>query len=115
MNEPRPDAFQPVTAEQLDELVRRLVEALHPLRIYLFGSHARGTAGADSDVDVMIVIQDTRRLGVAGLRRAHQALRGLRMPVELHWRSSRQFQQRARTAGTLEHEVVTRGRMLYAA
>ena len=36
----------------LTDLVRRLVEAYHPERIYLFGSKARGDAGPDSDFDL---------------------------------------------------------------
>lgn len=43
-------------AEQaLDEVVHRLVEALNPVAIYLFGSRARGTARPDSDFDLMVV------------------------------------------------------------
>ena len=33
----------------LAEVVRRVVEAYVPERVYLFGSKARGDAGADSD------------------------------------------------------------------
>lgn len=44
------------TAEQaLDEVVHRLVAALDPVAIYLFGSRGRGTAGADSDFDLLVV------------------------------------------------------------
>ncbi len=44
------------TAEQaLDEVVRRLVQALDRLSIYLFGSRARGTARPDSDFDLMVI------------------------------------------------------------
>ena len=32
----------------LAEIVRRLVETYHPLRIYLFGSRARSAATADT-------------------------------------------------------------------
>jgi predicted nucleotidyltransferase len=42
----------------LAEIVRRLVEAYHPERIYLFGSHARGEAGPDSDYDLMVVVSE---------------------------------------------------------
>ncbi len=41
--------------EALDEVVCRLVEALDPVAIYLFGSRARGTARPDSDFDLMVV------------------------------------------------------------
>ncbi|PYO54511.1 MAG: hypothetical protein DMD83_22120, partial [Candidatus Rokuibacteriota bacterium] len=42
----------------LVEIVRRLVEAYRPDRIYLFGSRARGTAGAESDYDLLVVVPD---------------------------------------------------------
>ncbi|MHB9026128.1 MAG: nucleotidyltransferase domain-containing protein [Armatimonadota bacterium] len=46
------------TKEQLDELVRRIVEAVHPMRIILFGSAARGEMRRDSDIDVMVVVPE---------------------------------------------------------
>ena len=39
--------------ELLAEIVRRLVDAYDPLRVYLFGSRARGDFGPDSDYDIM--------------------------------------------------------------
>jgi uncharacterized protein len=38
------------------EMVRRIVAEFHPEKIVLFGSHARGTAGPDSDVDLLVVM-----------------------------------------------------------
>ena len=37
----------------------RIVERLHPDRVILFGSHARGMAGQDSDVDLLVVMPVT--------------------------------------------------------
>ncbi len=42
----------------LDELVRRTVESVHPLRIILFGSAARGEMGPNSDLDTLVVMPD---------------------------------------------------------
>jgi predicted nucleotidyltransferase len=42
----------------LREIVRRIVDAYHPLRIYIFGSKARGDSGADSDYDLLVVVKD---------------------------------------------------------
>jgi predicted nucleotidyltransferase len=36
--------------EVIEEMTRRLVEFYRPVRIYLFGSEARGEAGPDSDL-----------------------------------------------------------------
>jgi uncharacterized protein len=42
----------------IDELVRRIVEAVHPRRIILFGSAARGEMGVNSDLDVLVVMPE---------------------------------------------------------
>ena len=39
----------------MDEIVRRIVGAVRPHRIILFGSRARGTAGESSDVDLLVI------------------------------------------------------------
>ena len=44
-----------VTREQIDAAVRILAEAARPARIVLFGSHARGDAREDSDVDFLVI------------------------------------------------------------
>ncbi|MGH7987543.1 MAG: nucleotidyltransferase domain-containing protein [Candidatus Acidiferrales bacterium] len=42
----------------LQKIVDRLADAYHPLRIYLFGSKARGDSGPDSDYDLLLVVND---------------------------------------------------------
>ena len=44
-----------VTDQLLDEMVQAIVQEIAPEQIYLFGSHARGTARPDSDVDLLII------------------------------------------------------------
>ena len=45
-----------VTQEALKAFTDRLVEAFAPERVILFGSMARGTAGLESDADVLVVM-----------------------------------------------------------
>ncbi|HWP62852.1 MAG TPA: nucleotidyltransferase domain-containing protein [Candidatus Binatia bacterium] len=62
-----------MTAPLLDPQITRLLGLLREglaelygdrLRgLYLFGSYARGTAGPDSDLDVLVVLEDFSRYG----------------------------------------------------
>ncbi len=45
----------PVTDDLLREIVRRILKVGDPLKIVLFGSHARGNAGPESDLDILVV------------------------------------------------------------
>lgn len=42
--------------DAIAEMVRRIVSHFNPDKIILFGSHARGQAGPDSDVDLLVVM-----------------------------------------------------------
>ncbi|MFH1435467.1 MAG: nucleotidyltransferase domain-containing protein [Pseudomonadota bacterium] len=49
----------------LDAIVRRIVDAVKPEKIILFGSAARGEMGNNSDVDLLIVKAGAHRRKVA--------------------------------------------------
>ncbi len=42
-----------IDSETIDELLQRIVQAVHPLRVLLFGSASRERMGPDSDIDVV--------------------------------------------------------------
>ena len=53
-----------ITEDKIEELGRRIAEAVQPRRIIVFGSSARGEAGPHSDIDVLVVMPD-------GVHRGH--------------------------------------------
>jgi predicted nucleotidyltransferase len=44
------------TAELIPAMTQRIVRGFNPLRVILFGSQARGDAGRQSDVDLLVVL-----------------------------------------------------------
>jgi predicted nucleotidyltransferase len=97
------------------EVVRRLVEAYRPERIYLFGSVARGDAGPDSDYDIMVVVPDDAPAKLRRSRAAYVALWGTGVASDvLVWTVS-QFDSRLHLAASLPAIVIREGRLLYSA
>ena len=45
----------PITKELLQETTEKIVREINPRKVALFGSHARGTARPDHDLDFLIV------------------------------------------------------------
>ena len=99
---------------RLGEIVRRLVTALQPERIYLFGSKARGDEGPESDYDVMVVVPDAappeRRRG----RTAYRALRGTGTAADVVVLTRTRFEERRHVVSSLPATVEREGRLLYA-
>lgn len=60
----------------LGEITKRIVGAIHPKRIILFGSAARGAMTEDSDLDLLVITQDGAHRRQAS-QIAYKALRGI--------------------------------------
>jgi predicted nucleotidyltransferase len=99
----------------LAEIVRRLVEAYRPERIYLFGSHARGEAGPDSDYDILLVLPDEAPQDRRGSRLAYQVLRGTGTAADIVVTTRSVFERRRRVPASLPATVEREGAILYAA
>jgi uncharacterized protein len=109
------DGSDRVRDERLAEIVRRLVATLSPRAIYLFGSQLYGMPTRDSDVDIMVLVEDESKDFVELNQRGYECLRGLGLPVELHFCSVGRFNSWSTVVGTLQREVMRKGRLLYAA
>ncbi|MBI2939103.1 MAG: nucleotidyltransferase domain-containing protein [Chloroflexi bacterium] len=99
----------------LAEIVRRLVEAYQPERIYLFGSVARGEAGPDSDYDLLVVVPASDLPGYRRDQLAYRALRGVRAAKDVLVWTRDEFECRLHLPASLPATVVREGRLLYAA
>jgi len=105
----------PITPEQVDEIVRRLVEALSPRRVYLFGSQVSGRPHAESDVDIYVVTADNAPDRFELARRGYAAVRDVPLPIELHFCRQATFERYGAVVGSVQREVKQRGRVVYAA
>jgi len=99
--------------EQIRCMVRRIAAEFDPDQIILFGSHARGEAGPDSDVDLLVV------MSVKGSQRAKQleiraAVRDVHVPKDIIVSRAEEFQWRKDTVGTIEYPATHEGKVLYA-
>lgn len=99
----------------LDEIVARLVGALEPERVYLFGSRARGEETDDSDFDILIVVPASELPGHSRDRIALRAIRGLRVPVDVIVMTREEFDRKRGVVCSLPATVDREGQLLYAA
>lgn len=95
-------------------LLERIIEAMRPDQIWLFGSRARGGARPTSDWDLLVVVSDDSSDEELDLMHAWQLIRDLRIPADVIsvWRS--EFEEARDHVGTLVRTVVGEGRRVYA-
>jgi len=103
-----------LTSEQLQELVNRIVAAVRPLRIVLFGSAARGEMGPDSDIDVMVIMPDgTHRRHTAEM--LHRQFFGIPFGIDVIVTTPSDLEKYSHTAGLIYRTILEEGHELYAA
>jgi predicted nucleotidyltransferase len=98
----------------LTDLVRRVVEAVHPLRIILFGSGARGEMNTHSDLDVLVVMPD----GVHRRRTAQticRSLAGLGIAKDIVVVTERDVHEHGKNPSLVLCPALTQGKELYHA
>ncbi len=88
--------------------------AVDPVKIVLFGSHARGDAGPDSDFDFLVVERDLQDRH-AEMVRLGRALRPLGMPFDVIVVSERYAEDWGGVQGSMVHAALTEGQVLHAA
>lgn len=102
------------TAEQLNELVHRITETIHPLRIILFGSAAHGDMRPDSDLDVAVVVREgTNPHQVSEL--LYPRMVGMGVAVDILVTTPEQLEKHKSSAGMIYREIWQEGKELYAA
>lgn len=98
--------------KKIEGMVQRIVERFHPEKIILFGSHARGTAGPDSDVDLLVImhVQGSRRQKATEI---DLSLSDREMPLDLLVVTPEQFDRDRDMIGTVIRPAAREGKVLY--
>lgn len=101
-----------VASEWIDKMAEHLVQRLHPLKLILFGSHARGNADQDSDVDFLVVLPkvENKRHAAIEIRRSLN-----RFPVskDIIVTTPEEISRRGDLVGSVLRPALREGKVLY--
>jgi predicted nucleotidyltransferase len=100
--------------DAVEAIASRLAAAFHPLAIYLFGSHARGEATADSDLDFLMVVSSSDQPRYRRAQQARKALRVIPVPKDVIVLTQDEWDREGRVPVSLVNTVRREGRLLHA-
>lgn len=98
----------------MDLAVEILAREMHPQKIILFGSTARGEAGPDSDIDLLLIL-DAFESRFAEMTRASRLLAHLRVPIDVLVYSAKEVEQWGDVVNHVINEALLDGRVVYDA
>jgi len=97
---------------RIPEITQRIIQTSNPDKIILFGSYARGDFGADSDLDILIIIPGVKHLRQESIR-VRRALRGMLAPVDIVVATPEQITRLGNEAGLMYQSALSEGKVLY--
>ena len=97
------------------DIVQRLVAALSPERIYLFGSQARGAAEPDSDYDLLVIVRTSTLPRYRRDQAAFAALLGVGVAKDVLVLTQDEFERQRTVVCSLPATVEREGVLFYAA
>jgi predicted nucleotidyltransferase len=102
------------TKQNINVLVRQIVEEVHPLRVLLFGSAARDTMTQDSDVDLLVEMPEgTHKRKTA--QHLYTKVRNIGLPFDLIVATPSELKRYADSPGLIYSEILKYAKEVYAA
>ncbi|HEX9388085.1 MAG TPA: nucleotidyltransferase domain-containing protein [Anaerolineales bacterium] len=96
----------------IQSIARHIVQRFNPEQIILFGSHAYGKPTAESDVDLLVVM-DTPEDEMEAMVEIAKSLPILTFSVDVIVRSRRTLERRKKLGDWFLREVTQKGKVLY--
>jgi len=97
----------------LDKYVEYISSLDGVLRIYLFGSCANGTANERSDIDLMVIVDDSMDRSKTAVR-ISKGLANRKVPLDVLVNRDTDF-NKASIEPTIQHRIKSEGVLVYAA
>ncbi len=102
-----------INKEQIDTVTKRLIKAYQPISIFLFGSYAWGTPTNDSDLDLMIILENSDEKSYIRPRKGFKALRGLKIAKDLVVFTKNELNSYLNEPSSLAYKIKKEGVSLY--
>ena len=98
----------------LDEIVKRVVESVHPKKIILFGSAVRGKMGPDSDFDLLVIVSSAEHRRRTA-QRIYRSLIGVGFAADIIVVTEEDVARYKDHIGMVIQPALQDGKVLYAA
>jgi predicted nucleotidyltransferase len=95
-------------------LVAELAAEFHPIEVWLFGSVARGDDDADSDLDLLVVLDRYDTSDAIALKRRAARAASVPAPFDVSFTDVTRMAARRHIAGTIERAAAREGALKYS-
>lgn len=98
----------------IEEAKNRLIKTYNPLEIYLFGSYAWGNPDRDSDLDLVVIVDQSNEKSYKRPIPGYDALMSMRIPNDIIIYTKQEWDELASNKTTLAYKIKNQGKKIYA-
>lgn len=98
----------------IEEIKNRLIKVYDPLTIYLFGSYAWGMPDEDSDLDFLVIVEQSDQKRHKRGKSGYLALWGLDVSKDILVYTKQEFEEKVSDPSSFIQKIVKQGKLLYA-
>lgn len=103
-----------ITQKQIGRIVRRIASNHNPEKIILFGSYAYGIPTEDSDLDLLVVVENSEQPRYKRAREIRKCLWGIaEVPKDIFVYTQEEIDEWKEVKEAFITTIVKRGRVLY--
>jgi uncharacterized protein len=96
----------------IQDIINRIIDAVQPEQIILFGSAARGEMGRNSDIDLLVIKSGVHRRQAIG--KIYRHMIGAGYPVDVIVAHPEDIERYGDSPALVYREALSRGRVVYA-
>jgi len=97
----------------LGEVVERILKVVTPVKIILFGSYAYGKPIGDSDLDILVVVDELASTRRELRLKIREALREYLLPKDIVVATTRDVEEWKNVSNAFITSIIREGRVLY--
>jgi predicted nucleotidyltransferase len=103
-----------ITPEKVELAIQALVKTFDPIKIYAFGSYARGTFDEESDLDIMVLVESYNdKKPIAAIYSGYESLKEIHMPVDLLVYDRKKHDELKNDSTSFCYQIINKGKLLY--
>ena len=104
-----------ITPQLMDEIKKRLIQTYNPVEMYLFGSYAWGHPDEESDLDLLIIVDECDpKERYKAMSEGHKALFGLDLSKDIIVLSEKEFEEASKNPQRIFYRIKQEGKKIYA-
>lgn len=97
----------------INEIIRRIVDAVNPLKIILFGSWAYGKPRKGSDIDLLVTVEKTDLPRHKMAVKVYEALTGILIPKDIVVYTSKEIDEWSGVPEAFITTILRKGKVIY--